>query len=189
MRILVILLLLCNLTFGQKIYTYTLDLPYPDRVENDSVKDYISKADSVWKKYYKKGFNRVDLEYKNNTFIQLIYDSLGNGEKFIEFFSDTIGVELNYSKKSKSYLLKQYKWYYGFSSHLEYWYPNENLFEYWRYDDSENLEKIIRIKKGEDLKTIEIMDIKNFQESTVKYTYRKIDRKWILDDTKKAIQE
>ena len=98
MRILVILLLLCNLTFGQKIYTYTIDLPYPDRVENDSVKDYISKADSVWKKYYKEGFNRVDLEYNNNISLQLIYDSLGNGEKFIEFFSDTIGVGLNYSK-------------------------------------------------------------------------------------------
>lgn len=189
MRILIILLLLSNLTFGQNIFSFSIDLPYPDRVETDSVIEYIAKSDSIWKQYKKDGFQRVDLEYKNNVNLQLIYDSLGNGKQFIEFFSDTIGVELSYSKRTNAYTLKKYDWYYGNNFNLEYWYPNDSIFEYWRYDDLENLKEVLKIKKGENIKTVEITDITNFRESTIKYTYRKFDGKWIIDDTIEVIEE
>lgn len=35
MRILVILILISSLAFGQKTFSYTINIPYPERVEMD----------------------------------------------------------------------------------------------------------------------------------------------------------
>ena len=182
MRILIILLLFCKVGIGQEIFSFTLDKPYPDRDITDSVDTYINKVDSLWEKYKKPGFERVDLDYKNNRTLQLIYDSLGQGVKLIEFYEDTVGIELYYSKIDSSYQLKKYEWYFGETKTIEYWYPKENKREFWFYKEGDALEKMLSVQIQEDKKIVEETTIDFFEESTTKKVYLKENDKSILKE-------
>ena len=182
MRTLIILLLLCKVSIGQEFFSYSIDAPYPDRVIADSVDSYIKKADSLWNKYRKTGFERVDLDYQNNRTLQLIYNSLGQGIRLIEFYEDTVGIELYYSKIDSSYQLKNYEWFFGETKTIEYWYPRENKREFWYYKEGDVLEKILSIQIQGDKKIVEETKIDFFEESTTKKVYYRKNNKWILKE-------
>lgn len=179
-RLLIVFLLFNNIAIAQKNLITKVDLSYPENSATDSIKDYITKADSLWKLYYKEGFSRVDLEYNNQITVILHFDSLGNGIELSELYPDTGGISFSYSKISDSYLLKRYEWFYGYTIHLEYWYPKENKREFWTYDEDENLKKVVKIKQDKNSKTIDITEVIDFQENTIRYVYKKEFEKWKL---------
>jgi hypothetical protein len=185
MRTLIILLLLSKSSLGQEIYSFSIDEPYPDRVSTDSIDNFIEKADSLWNKYQKKEFKRVDLDYNNNRTLQLIFDSLGQGIRLIEFYEDTVGIELFYSQMDSSYQLKKYEWFYGETESILYWYPTENKRVYWYYKEDDVLYKTISIQIHGNKKIVEETAIDFFEEVTTKKVFFKENNKWTLKEEEK----
>jgi hypothetical protein len=177
---LLFLVLFSHTLFGQQILLDTKDEPYSDRVISDSVKQLIPKAEKYWQIYGQKGFERVDIEFNNSRSLTLTFDTLGNGIKFIEFYEDTVGIELYYSKQDSSFSLKTYEWFYGYTQFMDYWYPNDNIREQWYYSENEVLERTIKTTLTKESKVIDETIFEFYEGTTTRKIYKFKNQKWVL---------
>lgn len=176
-----ILVLFSQTVLGQEILSLAKNESYPDRSVSDSVLQYISKAEKSWNEYGQEGFERVDVDYDNNRSLQLTFDSSGYGVGFIEFYEDTVGMELYYYPNDSSYSLKRYEWLYGYIQSVDYWYPKEKRREFWHYDAEDELKKILKIEHKPSQKIVDETVFEFYQGTTTRRTYKLENNQWVLE--------
>lgn len=186
MRLIIIFFFFSTTAIAQNLVT-NVNIDFPERNDQDSIKNYINLADSLWVNNNQNHlyWTRKELKFSNNAIVHLAFDSTGIGERMTIFYPDTIAIEIKFLQADSSYSLNKYDWYYGMSTMEEFWVPNKNLIEFWYYGERELLETIISIQISENKKTVKTTKYKNFKGRVITETYSKNEKEWVLVDKTK----